>query len=70
MNLGLFTDLYEFRMLQAYWELDHDELAVFSHFVRRLPPSRNFLIACGLEDLLGEIEGLGFNEDDCSYLAA
>lgn len=45
MNLGLFTDLYELRMLQAYWELNHDELAVFSLFIRRLPPSRNFLIA-------------------------
>ncbi len=69
MNLGLFTDLYELRMLQAYWVLTHDEVAVFSLFVRRLPPKRNFLIACGLDDLLAEIEAFRFDADDLAYLA-
>jgi nicotinate phosphoribosyltransferase len=70
MNLGLFTDLYELRMLQAYWELNHNGIAVFSLFIRRLPPVRNFLIACGLDDLLGEIAGFRFSADDLSYVAA
>lgn len=70
MNLGLFTDLYELRMLQAYWELDHNGIAAFSLFIRRLPPARNFLIACGLDDLLGEIAGFRFSADDLSYVAA
>lgn len=42
-ELGLFTDLYELTMLQAYLEEDTMANAVFSLFVRRLPSRRNFL---------------------------
>jgi nicotinate phosphoribosyltransferase len=69
MSLGLFTDLYELTMLRAYWELGFDKEAVFSLFVRRLP-ERNYLIACGLDDLLGQLETLRFEEDDLAYLAS
>jgi len=44
---ALFTDLYELTMLQAYFEQGMTEEAVLSLFVRRLPPRRNFLLACG-----------------------
>ncbi len=70
MSLALFTDLYELTMLRAYWELGHDDEAVFSLFVRRLPEGRNYLIACGLEDLIDELQELRFHEDDLAYLAA
>ena len=70
MSLGLFTDLYELRMLRAYWELPHNEQGVFSLFVRRLPEERNFLVACGLEDFLTAVETLRFDADDLSYLAS
>ena len=53
-SLALFTDLYELTMLRAYAEHGMAELAVFSLFVRKLPPGRNYLVACGLDDLLGE----------------
>jgi nicotinate phosphoribosyltransferase len=69
MSLALFTDLYELTMLRAYWELEHDGEAVFSLFVRRLPQGRNYLIACGLEDLIDELQNLRFGEDDLAYLA-
>ena len=70
MSLGLFTDLYELTMLRAYWELGLEEEAVFSLFVRRLPAERNFLVACGVVDLLRELETFRFDGDDLAYLAS
>lgn len=69
MSLGLFTDLYELAMLRAYWELGHDDEAVFSLFIRRLPPARNFLVACGVGDLLDQLESLRFDKADLAYLS-
>jgi nicotinate phosphoribosyltransferase len=46
----LLTGLYELTMLQAHFEEQMGEGAVFSLFVRRLPERRNDLIACGLDD--------------------
>src|ERR1700736_914938 len=43
--------------------------ATFSLFVRRLPPNRGFLVAAGLEDCLGHLEGFGFGADELDYLA-
>lgn len=67
-GLALFTDLYELTMLQAYFEEEMNEDAVFSLFVRRLPPQRNFLLACGLETVLDYLENLRFHDDDLTYL--
>ncbi|MCY4529290.1 MAG: nicotinate phosphoribosyltransferase [Chloroflexi bacterium] len=67
-GLALFTDLYQLTMLQAYFEEGMTERAVFSLFVRRLPPNRNFLIACGLDTVLGYLETLRFTESDLAYL--
>lgn len=68
VNLGLFTDLYELTMLQAYLEEGMTDRAVFSLFVRRLPEHRNFLLACGLEPVLAYLEQLRFTNDDIAYL--
>jgi len=67
---ALFTDLYELTMLDAYHSLGMEDTAVFSLFVRKLPPERNFLVACGIEELLDDIEGLRFHEEDIAYLAS
>lgn len=67
-GLALFTDLYELTMLQAYFEEAMTEEAVFSLFVRRLPPCRNFLVASGLGPLLEYLEELSFGDDDIAYL--
>lgn len=69
-NLALFTDLYELTMAQAYFDEGMTDDAVFSLFVRRLPPQRNFLLACGLDTVLDYLETLRFNEDDLDYLAS
>ncbi|MDH4173918.1 MAG: nicotinate phosphoribosyltransferase, partial [Betaproteobacteria bacterium] len=39
----LLTDLYQLTMLQAYYEQEMTETAVFELFVRKLPPGREFL---------------------------
>lgn len=67
---ALFADLYEFTMLEAYHALGMDKTAVFSLFVRNLPPGRNFLVACGLETLLDDIEAFRFEDDDVAHLAS
>ncbi len=56
----LLTDLYELTMLRSYFEEGMEGRATFSLFVRRLPESRNFLLACGLEDVLHYIERSSF----------
>jgi nicotinate phosphoribosyltransferase len=50
-------------MLQAYWAEGMDQRAVFSLFFRRLPPERNYLLACGLESALAYLENLHFSGD-------
>lgn len=67
-QLGLFTDLYELTMLQAYLAEGMTDTAVFTLFVRRLPEHRNFLLACGLESVLTRLERLRFTDDDLAYL--
>lgn len=64
----LLTDLYELTMLQAYFEERMSDTAVFSLFVRRLPEQRNYLLACGLDDVLAFLETLRFDEAALAYL--
>ncbi len=70
-HLALFTDLYELTMVQAYVA---DGMAAapatFSLFVRSLPASRNFLLACGLETALASLEAMRFDAASLDYLAS
>jgi nicotinate phosphoribosyltransferase len=66
---ALLTDLYQLTMAQAYFELGMKDNAVFELFVRRLPETRRFLLAAGLEQALEYIEGLRFTADDIAFLA-
>ncbi|HEY7442820.1 MAG TPA: nicotinate phosphoribosyltransferase [Vicinamibacterales bacterium] len=67
-ELALFTDLYELTMMQGYLAEHMTDRATFTLFVRRLPQHRNFLLACGLEQVLAYLEELHFTEDDVAYL--
>nr|VFJ71553.1 MAG: nicotinate phosphoribosyltransferase [Candidatus Kentron sp. FW] len=69
-RFALFTDLYELTMMQAYFEENLNDTAIFSLFVRRLPARRNFLLACGLGTVLSMVQNLRFGEDDIAYLAS
>src|SRR5215471_2510081 len=66
---ALLTDLYQLTMAQAYFELGMQDNAVFELFVRRLPETRRFLLAAGLEQALEYIEDLRFTADDIAFLA-
>jgi nicotinate phosphoribosyltransferase len=52
--------LYELTMLRSYFEEGMEGRATFSLFVRQLPESRNFLLACGLDDVLHYLERFSF----------
>ncbi len=69
-NAALLTDLYELTMLQAYLEEGLEGEAVFDLFVRRLPAGRNYLIACGLDDLLHFLETAHFPPEALEYLGS
>ena len=65
---ALFTDLYELTMVQSYLREGMTAPAVFELFFRELPPTRNFIVAAGLNPLLEMLEGLHFTEAELDYL--
>ncbi|HEY7611736.1 MAG TPA: nicotinate phosphoribosyltransferase [Gemmatimonadales bacterium] len=67
-DAALFTDLYELTMAAAFFRESMREPATFSLFARRLPPSRAFLVAAGLEDALEYARDLHFTPDAIEYL--
>ena len=69
-DIGLFTDLYELTMAASYLREGLNEPATFSLFVRKLPPSRSFLVAAGLESVLAYLESFRFSEDAIRYLGS
>jgi nicotinate phosphoribosyltransferase len=65
---ALLLDLYQLTMAHAYFELGMNETAVFEMFVRRLPASRGFLIAAGLEQALEYLQQLRFTDRELEFL--
>jgi nicotinate phosphoribosyltransferase len=68
-NTALLTDLYQLKMAQAYFEEGLNGIAAFDLYVRRLPPTRSFLLACGLDDALEFLERLTFDRTVLDHLA-
>lgn len=64
----LFTDLYQFTMMQGYFDQQMDQTAIFEFFVRKLPDQRNFLVAAGLQQVIEYLENLTFSAEDINYL--
>jgi len=69
LRSALFTDLYELTMSAAYFAERMDRRAVFELFFRRMPRTRNFIIAAGLDEVLSYLEDLRFSAGDLAYLA-
>lgn len=69
LSSALLTDLYQLTMLQAYFDRGMNELATFEFFVRKLPAQRNYLVAAGLDQVLGYVEGLRFTPREIEWLA-
>ncbi|MGR9087279.1 MAG: nicotinate phosphoribosyltransferase [Gammaproteobacteria bacterium] len=65
---ALLTDLYQLTMLQGYYEQGMEDIAVFELFVRKLPQSRGFLMAAGLEQALIYLERLRFSSEEIEWL--
>ena len=66
---ALLTDLYQLTMLHSYVRHGMTEPATFELFARKLPPTRNFLMAAGLEQALGFLEALRFTEEELDWVA-
>ncbi len=70
MGNALITDLNELNMAASYLRRGMVGPATFSLFVRRLPPSRGFLVAAGLEECLEDLESFAFDPEDLAWLGA
>ena len=68
MSGALATDLYELNMAVSYLRRSMTRTATFSLFVRKLPPSRGFLVAAGLEPALAVLEDFHFAPEDLDHL--
>ena len=67
-DLGLFTDLYELTMAQAFFNQGMFAPATFSLFIRQYPPHRGYLVFAGLEDVLEYLADLSFSKTSLDYL--
>ncbi len=68
---GLYTDLYQLTMAQAYFRDGAAEMpAAFDYFFRTLPFGGGFVVFAGLADFCDYLEGLGFAAGDLEYLAS
>jgi len=67
-DAALFTDLYELTMAAAFCREGVRGEATFSLFVRRLPATRGFLVAAGLEDALEYLRSLRVTDASLDYL--
>src|SRR5579859_4458459 len=61
---ALLTDLYELNMVASYLRRDMNGQATFSLFVRRLPQTRGFLVAAGIQSCLDYLESVRFDEQE------
>jgi nicotinate phosphoribosyltransferase len=65
---ALSTDLYELTMVGGYFVAGLSGRATFDLFVRQLPPTRNYLIAAGLEQALDFLESFHFTQEEIRFL--
>ena len=70
MNTGsiLLTDLYMLTMLEGFYKQSLNGIASYEFFVRRLPESRGFLVAAGLEQALEYLEQAHFTSAELEWL--
>ncbi len=69
INLTMLTDFYELTMANGYFEEGFkDRVAYFDMFFRKIPDNGGFAIMAGLEQLIGYLRDLHFDEGDIGYL--
>ncbi|MCM8750540.1 nicotinate phosphoribosyltransferase [Thermomicrobiaceae bacterium CFH 74404] len=67
-QVALSTDLYELTMAASYHALGMRGKAIFSLYVRKLPPRRSFLVVAGITEALRYLEQLHFDDQALDYL--
>lgn len=68
-ELGLYTDMYQLTMMQAYFaEGTHNNRASFDYFFRNIPFNGGYVVFAGLGELLDNLAELKFSSDDIDYL--
>ena len=71
LNFTMLTDFYELTMANGYFEKGYkDKIAYFDMFFRKIPDNGGFAIIAGLEQLIGYLDNLKFEEADIEYLKA
>ncbi|MGA3023569.1 MAG: nicotinate phosphoribosyltransferase [Bryobacteraceae bacterium] len=66
---GLLTDLYQLTMAAGYFEAGKaSQVGCFELFFRRLPRSRNFIVAAGLQQAVEYLLNLRFTRAEVDYL--
>src|SRR4051812_32623699 len=65
---ALLVDQYEITMAASYHRLGRNDPAVFEHFIRRIPPNRDWLLVCGLGPTLRLIAEMRFGERELEFL--
>lgn len=69
INTTLLTDFYELTMANGYFEKGMaDDIAYFDMFFRKIPDEGGFAIMAGLEQMIGYLGNLQFDERDIDYL--
>lgn len=70
-HTGLYTDMYELTMAQAYFHNGQQGTrACFDYFFRKIPFGGGFVVFAGLADLLEALESLKFDDEDLRYLGS
>lgn len=68
-NMTLLTDFYELTMANGYFETGMaDDIAFFDLFFRKIPDGGGFAIMAGLDQLIGYLKNLKFDDRDMEYL--
>jgi nicotinate phosphoribosyltransferase len=67
-EVALLTDLYELTVSAAFFDHGFNEMASFEVAMRRMPPSRGFMVAAGVERLIEAIEEFHFDAAAIAHL--
>lgn len=68
-NLSLVMDFYELTMSQCYFNSENmDKIVTFDLFYRKNPDQGGFALFAGLEEIIGYIQNLHFDDNDIDYL--
>ena len=68
-NLSLVMDFYELTMTQCYFNSDNAQrIVTFDLFYRKNPDEGGYAVFAGLEEVIGYIQNLHFEDSDIAYL--